>query len=52
MIDGTKIPKANQLPPDLQELPLRIAIELRNAYFRADIDRLVRDLKFLFSPSA
>jgi hypothetical protein len=45
LMDGTKMPKANQLPPDLQQLPRRIAFELRNAYFRDDIDRLVHELK-------
>jgi hypothetical protein len=45
LVDGAKIPKAAQLPTDLQQLPRRIAFELRNAYFRTDIDGLVQQLK-------
>jgi TIR domain len=44
LIDGTKVPKIDQLPPDIQELALRQGLEVRHAFFKADIERLVREL--------
>jgi TIR domain len=45
LIDGTKIPKAELLPKDLQGLAHRNALDVRNASFHGDIDRLIRELK-------
>jgi hypothetical protein len=45
LVDGTNIPPADRLPEDLQGLARRHALDLRNASFRADMDRLVQDLK-------
>jgi uncharacterized membrane protein YeaQ/YmgE (transglycosylase-associated protein family) len=45
LVDGTKIPPADRLPEELKELERRNALDLRNASFRADMDRLVRELK-------
>jgi uncharacterized membrane protein YeaQ/YmgE (transglycosylase-associated protein family) len=44
---GTKMPKADQLPPDLQGLARRQGLEVRHASFQADMDRLVRQLRSL-----
>jgi len=45
LLDGAKVPKANQLPKDLEELSLRNGLDVRHASFHSDIDRLVRSLK-------
>jgi hypothetical protein len=45
LVDGAKIPKPAQLPTDLQQLARRNALDLRNAAFRADMGRLVQQLK-------
>jgi hypothetical protein len=45
LFDGAKIPKADQLPKDLEGLARRNALDVRNASFRSDIDRLIRELK-------
>ena len=45
LVDGTKIPKAAQLPEDLQQLSRRNALDLRNASFVADMGRLIQELK-------
>jgi hypothetical protein len=45
LVDGAKIPPANRLPEELQGLARRNALDLRNASFRADMDKLVRELK-------
>jgi hypothetical protein len=45
LVDGTPIPRADQLPDDLQELAQYNALDLRNVSFRADMDRLLRELK-------
>jgi len=47
LVDGTKIPKADQLPADLQQLARRNALDLRNASFDADMGKLVKQLKAL-----
>lgn len=44
MIDGTKLPTAAELPPDLAELPRRNGIDVRLASFDSDIDGLLREL--------
>jgi TIR domain len=45
LLDGAKVPKANQLPKDLEELSLRNGLDVRHASFHNDLDRLVRGLK-------
>jgi hypothetical protein len=45
LLDGAKVPKANQLPKDLEELSIRNGLDVRHASFHNDIDRLVRSLK-------
>ncbi len=45
LLDGTKIPRSDQLPPDLQHLAARNAFGIQEATFRADAARLVGELK-------
>jgi TIR domain len=45
LVDGVKIPRANQLPKDLKELAVRNALEVRHASFHSDMDKLIKDLK-------
>jgi hypothetical protein len=45
LLDGAKIPKADQLPEDRQELALRNALDVRHASFHSDMDKLIRGLK-------
>jgi len=45
LLDGAQMPKANELPKDLQELAVRHALEVRHTSFHPDMDRLVRQLK-------
>jgi hypothetical protein len=45
LLDSAKVPKANQLPKDLEELSIRNGLDVRHASFHNDIDRLVRSLK-------
>src|SRR5262249_54787404 len=40
LLDGATIPKATQLPEDLQELALCNAMEIRHASFHDDMNRL------------
>jgi formylglycine-generating enzyme required for sulfatase activity len=45
LLDGAKIPKAEQLPPDLQGLTARNGLDVRHASFHVDMDRLIGGLK-------
>jgi hypothetical protein len=45
LLKGTKIPRGDQLPPDLQHLSVRLAFEIRDTTLRADCDRLISELK-------
>jgi len=45
LVDGAKIPPADRLPEEIRGLAERHAFDLRNAAFKADMDRLVRELK-------
>jgi hypothetical protein len=45
LLDGARIPKANQLPEDLKELASRNGLEIRHASFHDDMNRLIRGLK-------
>jgi formylglycine-generating enzyme required for sulfatase activity len=45
LLDGARMPKANQLPKDLKELSKRNGLDIRHASFRSDMDNLIRGLK-------
>jgi hypothetical protein len=45
LLDGTKVPRADQLPNDLQELTLRNGLGVRHSSFHADMDILIRELR-------
>jgi hypothetical protein len=45
LLEGAKVPKANQLPEDLKELAMRNWLEVHHASFHSDLDKLVRGLK-------
>jgi TIR domain len=45
LLEGARIPKADQLPEDLKELALRNGMEIRHASFQDDMNRLIRGLK-------
>jgi hypothetical protein len=45
LLDGTSVPKADQLPEDLKELALRNGLNVHHASFHADLDKLIRELK-------
>ena len=45
LLDGARIPKADELPEDLKELALRNGMEVRHASFQDDMNRLIRALK-------
>ena len=45
LLEGTRVPKADQLPDDLKELALRNGLDVRHASFSDDMERLIRGLK-------
>ena len=45
LLDGTKIPRADRLPSDLNGLAVREGLEVRHSSFHSDIQRLVIQLK-------
>ena len=45
LLDGARLPKADQLPKDLEELSVRNGLDVRHASFDSDMDRLIRGLK-------
>ena len=45
LLEGAKIPRAEELPPDLQELSQRNGLDVRHSSFHRDVDKLVRGLK-------
>jgi hypothetical protein len=45
LLDGTKMPRVQQLPSDLHALAVRNALDLRHASFHSDLDRLIRELR-------
>jgi hypothetical protein len=47
LVDGAKVPKADRLPKDLEELEQRNGREIRHASFHSDVDKLIRGLKGL-----
>jgi len=44
LLNGAKVPRAEQLPADLKDLSSRNGIEVRHAAFPSDVARLVREL--------
>jgi hypothetical protein len=44
LLEGTRVPKADQLPDDLKELALRNGLDIRHASFPGDMERLIRGL--------
>jgi hypothetical protein len=50
LLDRATMPKADQLPKDLEELAVRNGLDIRHASFRGDMDRLVQGLKNLPGP--
>jgi hypothetical protein len=45
LLNGTKIPRADRLPPELQKLARRSALDVRSGSFHSDTIRLIADLK-------
>jgi formylglycine-generating enzyme required for sulfatase activity len=45
LLDGARMPKADQLPKDLEELSVRNGLDIRHASFHPDMDKLIRGLK-------
>jgi TIR domain len=45
LLDGARMPKADQLPKDLEELSVRNGLDIRHASFHSDMDKLIRGLK-------
>jgi TIR domain len=45
LLDGSRIPKASELPDDLKELASRNGLDVRHASFHQDMDRLIGSLK-------
>jgi len=45
LLDGAIVPKADQLPKDVEELALRNALNVHHASFHSDMDKLVHELK-------
>jgi hypothetical protein len=45
LLEGTRVPKADQLPDDLKELALRTGLNVRHDSFSEDMERLIRGLK-------
>jgi hypothetical protein len=47
LLNGARVPRADDLPSDLKELASRIGREVRHAYFPSDVARLALELKQL-----
>jgi formylglycine-generating enzyme required for sulfatase activity len=45
LLDGARIPKPEELPPDLQALTARNGLDVRHSSFHIDMDRLIAGLK-------
>jgi formylglycine-generating enzyme required for sulfatase activity len=45
LVDGTPVPKAHQLPEDIKDLALRNGLDVRNASFRSDMEKLIGSLR-------
>jgi hypothetical protein len=49
LLDRATMPKADQLPKDLEELAVRNGLHVRHASFHSDMNKLVQDFKRLSS---
>jgi len=45
LLEGTKVPKPEQLPEDLKELPLRSGLNVHHASFHNDMNKLIEGIK-------
>jgi TIR domain len=45
LLDGARMPKASQLPKDLEELSVRNGVDVRHGSFHNDMDRVIRGLQ-------
>ncbi len=50
LLDGTRVPKAEHLPDDLDGLARRNGLDVRHASFHADMDKLVLQLRATSRP--
>jgi len=50
LLDGSTVPKADELPEELKELALRAGLEIRHVSFHSDMNRLIRRLKAPYRP--
>jgi hypothetical protein len=50
LLDSARIPKADQLPEDLEELAVRNGLNIRHASFHGDMDNLIQRLLILAGP--
>ena len=49
LLEGTRIPRAEELPSELRSLAVRNGLNVRHSSFHSDLDRLVRELSFALS---
>jgi TIR domain len=52
LLEGVKIPNAERLPEDMQELSLRNGLEVRHTSFHGDMDKLILGVKHQLSTLA
>ena len=52
LLEGTRIPKADQLPNSLKELALRNGLDIRHVSFLDDMERLIRGLREVQPPQS
>jgi hypothetical protein len=52
LMDGARMPRSDELPSDLQELPFRNGINLHHASFHTDMGRLVDGIRQSWKPPA
>ena len=52
LLEGTKVPRADQLPSDLKGLVRRNGLDVRHSSFHIDIDKLIRGLNPQAAPAA
>ncbi len=45
LLEGTRVPRPEQLPEDMRELAFRNGLDVRHASFHIDMDKLIRGLK-------
>jgi len=50
LLEGTRVPRVDQLPDDLRDLAVRNGLAVHHASFHSDMERLIRELKGPQSP--